>query len=83
MRKSLQSSVFFFFAFDCNFADIDQLHLQNENMCVSLCLLKAGLLLTPGTLQSLAASGAINDLAYNISATIMKNRTDAQSPPTY
>lgn len=68
---------------NCNFAALDRFHLQNETMCVSLCLLKACLLQTPGTFQSPAASSAINDLAYNISATIMKNRTEAASPPTY
>lgn len=40
----------------------------------------AGLLLTPGTSSSPVA---INDLAYNISTTIMKNCAEAQSPPPY
>lgn len=50
-----------------------------------MCLLKAGRLQTPGTFlfqfYSPAASSAINDLAYNIS--VMKNRTEAPSRPTY
>lgn len=64
----------------CSFAAKDKLLLQNKDMSVCVCWKQDCLRLLA---YSPVASSAINDLAYNISATIMKNLAEAPSPPTY